>query len=208
MWEWSNHQKNKTPPPEKAIKSSASLLTAYNDLIGNSYTSYRSRIKNIQIADNPDNEKITSPEPETVYELVQNKIRELMLPANTQIIEREYLPQSWQEMNRAFDRYHNLRARFLKLLSYSEQEACRQSGLSEDDINSLKNGYAPENFNIHLKIPADFGGTADFENFSLIKTHPYHDNIHRIIDMQIENNFLRVYKKIYLPWFEGKFYHD
>ena len=208
MWEWSNRQKNNSPTPEKTQKNSASLLAAYNDLIGNSYTAYHSRIKNIQIADTPNNETITSPEAEEVFALVQSKIREYNLPACTKIIEKEYMPQSWQEMNRAFDRYHNLRARFFKLLGYSEQEKCLQAGLTDEDLDCLRNGFAPENFNIHLKIPADFGGQAEFENFSLIKTHPYHDSIHRIIDMQIENNFLRVHKKIYLPWFEGKFYHD
>lgn len=208
MWEWSNKQKSKTISSEKPNKNSASLLTAYNDLIGNSYSAYHNRIKNIQIADTPENEPISSPSPEEVYNLVQKKISELKLPKNTQIMEREYTPQSWQEMNKAFDRYHNLRARFFKLLGYSEQEECLQAGLNEADINTLREGFAPENFNIHLKIPADFGGLPEFKNFSLIKTHPYHDNIHHIIDLQIENNFLRVYKKIYLPWFEGKFYHD
>lgn len=208
MWEWSNKQKNNTPSPEKTKKNSASLLSAYNDLIGKSYSSYRNRIKNIQIADNPENEKIISPEPEEVYNLVKKKISDLRLPQKTKIIEKEYAPQSWQEMNRAFDRYYNLRARFFKLIGYSEQNECLKAGLTEEDIICLQNGFAPENFNIHLKIPADFGGLAEFENFSLIKTHPYHDNIHQIIDMQIENNFLRIHKKIFLPWFEGKFYHD
>ena len=204
MWEWSNRI-NKKIIPEKPATKATSLLNAYNDLIGNSYSVYHSRIRNIQIAETPTDEKITAPTPERIYEMVRQKINEFGLPASTQIIEKEYLPQSWQEMKLSFDHYRNLRKRFFKLISYTDE--CCNIGLNNNDITCLREGFAPENFNIHIKIPIDFGGSLDFDNFSLIKTRPYHAGIHRIIDMQIENNFLRVHKKILLPWFEGKFYH-
>lgn len=207
MWEWTNRIiKKKTP--EKPTPDTSSLLTAYNDLIGSGYSLYHSRIRNMQIAENPNDEKISAPEPESVFAAVQQKISEFELPAMTRIVEKEYVPQSWQEMNNSFDRYYKLRGRFFKLLGYSDTDECRHAGLSEQDIDCLRRGFAPENYNIHLKIPADFGGSLNFDNFSLIRTRPHHSCIHRIIDMQIENNFLRVYKKIFLPWFEGKFYYD
>ena len=186
MWEWSNRTVKKKPP-KKTDRNAASLLAAYNDLIGSGYSAYQSRIRDIQIAETPVDERITAPEPEALYETVKQKIAEFGLPASTRIIEKEYAPQSWQEMNRSFDRYHNLRSRFFKLVGYADAEDCRCAG---------------------LKVPADFGGSLDFDNFSLIQTRPHHAGIHRIIDMQIENNFLRLHKKIFLPWFEGKFYYD
>lgn len=98
--------------PEKTDRNAASLLAAYNDLIGSGYSAYQSRIRDIQIAETPVDERITAPEPEALYETVKQKIAEFGLPASTRIIEKEYAPQSWQEMNRSFDRYHNLRSRF------------------------------------------------------------------------------------------------
>ena len=142
MWEWSNRTVKKKPP-EKTDRNAASLLAAYNDLIGSGYSAYQS-----------------------------------------------------------------LRSRFFKLIGYADAEDCRYAGLNDNDIACLREGFAPENYNIHLKVPADFGGSLDFDNFSLIQTRPHHAGIHRIIDMQIENNFLRLHKKIFLPWFEGKFYYD
>ena len=207
MWEWSNRTVKKKPP-KKTDRNAASLLAAYNDLIGSGYSAYQSRIRDIQIAETPVDERITAPEPEALYETVKQKIAEFGLPASTRIIEKEYAPQSWQELNRSFDRYHNLRSRFFKLVGYADAEDCRCAGLNDDDIACLREGFAPENYNIHLKVPADFGGSLDFDNFSLIQTRPHHAGIHRIIDMQIENNFLRLHKKIFLPWFEGKFYYD
>lgn len=99
-------------PPEKTDRNAASLLAAYNDLIGSGYSAYQSRIRDIQIAETPVDERITAPNPEALYETVRQKIAEFGLPASTRIIEKEYAPQSWQEMNRSFDRYHNLRSRF------------------------------------------------------------------------------------------------
>lgn len=111
MWEWSNRTVKKKPP-EKTDRNAASLLAAYNDLIGSGYSAYQSRIRDIQIAETPVDERITAPDPEALYETVRQKIAEFGLPASTRIIEKEYAPQSWQEMNRSFDRYHNLRSRF------------------------------------------------------------------------------------------------
>ena len=115
MWEWSNRTVKKKPP-EKTDRNAASLLAAYNDLIGSGYSAYQSRIRDIQIAETPVDERITAPNPEALYETVRQKIAEFGLPASTRIIEKEYAPQSWQEMNRSFDRYHNLRSRFFKLM--------------------------------------------------------------------------------------------
>lgn len=159
MWEWSNRTVKKKPP-EKTDRNAASLLAAYNDLIGSGYSAYQSRIRDIQIAETPVDERITAPDPEALYETVRQKIAEFGLPASTRIIEKEYAPQSWQEMNRSFDRYHNLRSRFFKLIGYADAEDCRCAGLNDNDIACLREGFAPENYNIHLKVPADFGAVS------------------------------------------------
>lgn len=125
-----------------------------------------------------------------------------------QILTQAYAPKTWEEMHLIFAEYQRKRAAFLKMISYGDKDELERMGLSFQDIELLKRGIAPENYNTHLKIPFDFGGNTDFENFSLIRTHHTHSNIHRIIDYQIANGFLLKEKFIYLPYFEGRFYYD
>lgn len=202
MWEWSKQLIKKKP--EKEI--STSLLTAYDDLIDNEFCTYGTRIKNIEIAETPSDGLASSIESDAMRSIIEQKILNLKLPKLT-IIERAYDPQSWQEMSNFFEEYQRVRTYFFKLLGYSDIKLCQEAGLNKVDIKCLQSGCAPENFNSHIKIPFDFGGNLDFTNFSLVKTHPLHDNIHKIIDIQIENNYLRTHKKIFLPWFEGKIYY-
>lgn len=206
MWEWSNRLiKKKT---SEKNKNSVSLLAAYDDILGREFSAYRERIKDIEIAETPADHNILTIEAKEMRNIITRRVAEYQLPAGTTVIERAYDPQSWQEMSNFFDEYQRVRFYFFKLLGYSDIEGCKQAGLNKEDIHCLREGIAPENYNIHLKIPFDFGGNLDFSNFSLVKTHPLHDLIHKLIDFQIESNFLRVHKKIYIPWFEGKFYND
>lgn len=203
MWEWSNKLKKK---PEE--KPSTSLLAAYDDLLSPSENSFLFRQtengKPSSLPGNPDQEPPSSSE---MKQIVRDRLTEYSL-TEMNILERAYDPQSWQEMSNFFDEYQRARSYFLKLVGYSETDACRNLGMSRQDIRLLKEGISPENFNVHIKIPFDFGGTLDFGNFSLVRTHPTHGQIHKIIDLQIENNFLRKNKKIFLPYFEGKIYND
>ena len=124
------------------------------------------------------------------------------------IIKQPYAPKTWEEMHRIFNEYQRKRFSFLKMVGYGDKAELAKLGLSEPDIDLLKRGIAPENYNTHLKIPFDFGGDTEFENFNLIRTHHTHSNIHRVIDYQIANGFLLKEKFIYLPYFEGRFCYD
>ena len=111
-------------------------------------------------------------------------------------------------MNRLYEEFQRTRVIFLKRLAYAEQENCRAVGLDDEDIALLKKGLTPENVNTHLQIPFDFGGTAELSNLCLLRTHPVHENIHKIIDLQFNNNFLKLQKRLLIPWYGGKIYHD
>lgn len=202
MWEWSNRiLKNNQPAVSK------SLLAAYNDLLlPNTEQNTPTKVKDIDIADNYD-ENIQTPSPESMRSLLKSKLDSFGL-SNMILRECFYEPQNWSEMDNSFIEYQRIREVFLKLLGYSYAKDCLDAGLSQKDIKLLRQNLAPENYNTHMKIPFDFGGTLDFDNLCLIKTYPVHDMIHRLIDMQIENNFLRIHKKIFLPYFEGRIYHD
>ena len=195
MWEWSKQKIQNISIP--AHERDTSLLAAYDDLL-------------------PTPVPPTSSVPPTVNEtydsrsmkqLLEQKLEEFKLSKFT-LIEKSYDPQYWTQMDQYYGEYQHTRTRFLKLLAYSALDECRQAGLDDDDINLLKNGIAPENYNTHLKIPFDFGGEVDFNNYCLIQTHPRHVNLHKIFELQISSDFLRLQKKLFIPWFDGKVYYD
>lgn len=123
-----------------------------------------------------------------------------------QLKKQYYAPKTMEEMSLIFSDYQKKRTSFIKLCGHLLKENKSLTEISEEDIETLQKGIVPENYNTHLKIPFDFGGNTEFENFSLIKTHHTHSDIHRIIDFQISKGILQQRKFIYLPFFEGKFY--
>jgi len=50
----------------------------------------------------------------------------------------------------------------------------KKAGLSDTDIQKLKNNENVTGYEVHHKIPLDDGGTNDMSNFVLIKKTPYH----------------------------------
>lgn len=197
MWEWTNH----ILKPRRRIVS-RSLLSTYNDLLSQS-ASFPKINESFTVSEDNNG---TTPSDTDMQNILLSRIRNSGL--NLQLRIHAFCPQTWPEMDNIFAKYVRRRAVFLKFLGYTRSRECRKAGISREDIRILRQGLAPENFNTHIKIPFDFGGGLDFENFSLIPIRPVHNLIHRLIEIQIENGFLRTRKKIFIPWFEGKIYHD
>ncbi len=185
MWEWS-----KTNPNQKK----SSLYKVYNNL----HSKTQDTKKTIS------NEILS---PQQMQDFLQKKITELKLK-NIKLKECTYHPYTWSDMLKYFDKYQQIRKKFIKFLGYSCQKECLDIGLTPEDIELLKEGISPENYNTHIKIPFDFGGTLEFENLCLIKTQPCHYKIHYLIEHQIGSCFLQQNKIIYIPWFEGNIYDE
>lgn len=122
------------------------------------------------------------------------------------LIEVDFVPldPNWlAELRKAFKR---TRRDFLKYVGYHHINELLAAGMSEEAIKLVKKGKAPENFNIHIRVPFDYGGTNSFSNLVLIQTHPFHTEIHRFIDMQTltQPNFKP--RKLFLPAPKGKVY--
>jgi len=184
MWEWSKSN----PKP-----TNSSLYDVY------SYSNPNSKSKDEII--------YKDFSPQQMQEFLQNKLVQLDLK-NITLKECSYHPYTWNEMLKKFENYQQIRKKFLKFLGYSNQIECLKIGLNEEDINGLKLGISPENYNTHIKIPFDFGGDLSFENMSLIKTRPHHYKIHYLIEFQIGSCFLQQQKIIYIPYFDGHIYHE
>ena len=125
---------------------------------------------------------------------------------NMDLIEVEFVPldAAWLlELRKAFKR---TRRDFLKYVGYHHVNELLAAGMTEDAIKLVKKGKAPENFNIHIRVPFDYGGTNSFSNLVLIQTHPFHREIHRFIDMQTLAQPNLKPRKLYLPSPKGKVY--
>ena len=53
-------------------------------------------------------------------------------------------------------------------------EQLKKAGLTNTDIQMMKDGLVPSGYQVHHKIPLDGGGTNSFDNLVLIKNDPYH----------------------------------
>ena len=106
-----------------------------------------------------------------------------------------------------FEQYKKNIPLFLRLIGENCQDECRRAGMNDKAIARLCQGICPENYTPHLRVPLNFGGMANLSNFSLVKTHPTHDNLHQIIDLQLENNFILGNGQVWLPMFQGKVYN-
>lgn len=96
---------------------------------------------------------------------------------------------------------------FLKYLAYNSVNDLRAAGLTEEDIFFFKKGIMPENFTVHLKIPFDYTGDATFPNMVLMQNVPFHEDIHRFMDMQMAGMEDGVRPTtLYIPVPTGKIY--
>ena len=186
MWEWSKSRLKKKP-------NDNSLQSSFSDLLPSTSLEHKN--------------KDDIPSPKEMYKHLLIEIKNLNLK-NIELKECSFHPQTWGEMTKNTSQYQRMRKTFLKLMGYSSLEECKKIGFDDEDLELLKNKKSPENYNVHIKIPLEFGGRLDMDNFCLIKTHPLHDQIHHLIEKQISCGFLQKYKFIYIPWFSGSFYHD
>ena len=76
-----------------------------------------------------------------------------------------------RELRNDFNKF--VRKDFLKSIS-SDIKNLKSHGLSETDIQKLKDGLVPKGYQVHHELPLDDSGTNDFSNLVLIKNEPYY----------------------------------
>ena len=115
------------------------------------------------------------------------------------------LDKDWHlDMIKGFKR---IRRDFLKYVAYHNLDDLVTAGVSDEGIKMLKSGRAPENFDIHIKIPLEYGGNNEFSNLCLIQTRPFHETIHKFVDMQTSNlHEGEILRSIFIPIPKGKVY--
>lgn len=124
-----------------------------------------------------------------------------------ELTDATYVSEQFKKARSLPGKFQRARRSFLKLLGYHSLMECMEAGVGDYEIELLKRGISPENYNVHLKIPYEFGGDLDFSNLCLVKTFPTHEAIHKLIDLQISSGFLAKYRKIFLPYVKNKIYN-
>lgn len=183
MWEWSNSKKS------PVTADNTSLLEAYASYLPKTPLTHQEASQEI-------------PSPQQMEHLLQQQITALDLK-DISLKLMDFQPLSWEKKHRFSEEQVRGRKIFLKILGYSHAELCLSSGLVDRDVNLLKQSISPENYCVHIKTPFEFGGQPSLDNMCLIRTHPVHDNIHALLEFQLEKNFLKHYKKLFIPQFEG-----
>jgi len=157
-----------------------------------------------------------SSSPKTVMRVTQDmredlnyweaKFQEMNFPG-MDLVEATAYPVSLLEKISRKKQYKRVKRDFIKYLIYNFTNDLRNAGLTDEDLFYFKKGILPENFNIHLKIPFDYTGNVDFSNMVLMQSRPYHEDIHRFMDMQMSGMDVGVIpEKIYIPVPTGKVY--
>lgn len=104
--------------------------------------------------------------------------------------------------------FKRARRDFLKFVAYNLREQLVTLGLLPFEIEQMQRGRSPENFNVHIKIPFEYGGTLDFSNLIVMPTHPYLDEIYKFIDMQLLHYPVGAPATVlYIPTPKGKVFH-
>ena len=209
MWEWWRDREKVIKPAEygDSFESDAPHKDYYNiSLSDTPLITVKEEVKNTT-SYKPKSSKPQSCtySEEEMYELVQDKINELEL-SYVDIKEYLYKNISKEKKSDIDSSFKRIRRDFLKYVAYHNEDECIEAGISEEGMNLLKKGVSPENFNVHLKVPYDFGGANEFDNMILMPTNPIHNNIHKILDYQIYKSFVITYGKIYIPYPEGLVY--
>ena len=138
--------------------------------------------------------------------LWEAKFQEMNFPG-MDLVEATAYPISMSDNIERKKQYKRVKRDFLKYVAYNFVNDLRNAGLDEDSIFYFKKGIMPENFNVHLKVPFDYTGSVDFSNMVLIQNRPYHEDIHRFMDMQMDGMPVGTLpEKLYIPVPTGKVY--
>ena len=126
---------------------------------------------------------------------------------NMVLKEVDFAPLAVNKKNELRRGFKRARRDFLRYIAYYNVSELQDAGIDEKGLRILKKGKVPENCDVHLKVPFEYGGTNDFSNLIFIQTHPFHEDIHKFIDMQTTSQPLGCrLSKLYIPVADGRVY--
>ena len=109
----------------------------------------------------------------------------------------------YQTLRNEFD--SKVRRDFLQDIA-SDSEKLRAAGFTESDILDIADGYVPDGWQVHHKLPLDDGGTNSFDNLVLIQNEPYHKVITNHQNSVAKGFQIGELNQVEWPMIDGRFY--
>lgn len=92
---------------------------------------------------------------------------------------------SFDNLRKSYFDFFKISKKLLMFVYYNNIQDLIKAEFSMDAIYDMRDGKIPENIDISLKIPFEYGGTLDFSNLFLIKKRPFKTILHQFFDTQI-----------------------
>ena len=102
--------------------------------------------------------------------------------------------------------FNSVRTEFLKHIGKTMEAELRAMGLTDKQIKQVKNGSAPNGYNVHHKLPIHGGGKNEFSNLILMPIPPHDDLHHKVMDPQVAQMQSGDSKKVVIPWTDDMVY--
>ncbi len=120
--------------------------------------------------------------------------------------EVEWTVPDQQTRKRRRRQFNAVREEFLKHIGKTQEQALRDMGLTDKQVEMVKKGHAPSGYNVHHKLPIHGGGQNVFENLILMPVKPHDELHHTVMDPQVAQMQTGDSKKVVIPWTDDMVY--
>ena len=89
------------------------------------------------------------------------------------------------DVHHLYKNFAKISKKLMQFVYYNNLEDLINANFPHETIMKMRDGIVPENIDIYLKTPFEYGGTIDFSNMFLINKRPFKDLIDNFIDQQV-----------------------
>lgn len=122
------------------------------------------------------------------------------------LIDVEYTVPPKGERKRCRSAFNGVRSEFLKHIAANCEDALRNLGITDQQLQQIKNGRTPLGFNVHHKLPIHGGGKNEFSNLIFMPIPPHNELHHKVMDPQVCSMQEGESKKVKIPWSDNMVY--
>ncbi|WP_051206028.1 polymorphic toxin-type HINT domain-containing protein [Butyrivibrio sp. FC2001] len=176
---------------ELQIGDSLCLLDGTNrnvESISFSYSDTPVRVYNFEVEDwhtyyvsdtgvlvhNKCNLKPVNKEGDTTFVGEYRKDNKLVIEPNVKMETRESTIPTPAERKKVDTEYKSRKKEYLNDLAEKHADELRKAGITDAEIDLMRQGKNPSGYQVHHIVPREFGGDNSDDNLVLIRTDPYH----------------------------------
>lgn len=94
-------------------------------------------------------------------------------------------PDNLSKCEKLYNDFFKISKKLMQFVYYNNFDDLIGANFSNESIMQMYDGVVPENIDIYLKVPFEYGGTLDFSNMFLVKKRPFKELIDNFIDEQV-----------------------